>query len=75
MPRVPEAELERLKREVSLARLCERYGVELHPHGKDLLGRCPFQEKSGQLKLLYAKRSSMTSFSAGLLRGLPIRGS
>ncbi len=44
MARVPEAELERLKREVSLARLCERYGVEMKPHGKDLMGCCPFHD-------------------------------
>lgn len=44
MARIPDEELERLKREVSLARLCGRYGVELSPHGKDLIGRCPFHE-------------------------------
>jgi len=44
MPRIPDDELERLKREVSLQRLCEKYGVELKPHGKDLIGLCPFHE-------------------------------
>ena len=44
MPRIPEDELERLKREVSLQRLCEKYGIALKPHGKDLIGLCPFHE-------------------------------
>jgi DNA primase len=42
--RVPEAELERLKAEVALARLVEAKGVELKRAGADLVGRCPFHE-------------------------------
>jgi DNA primase catalytic core len=44
MSRIPQDELDRLKREVALERLCERYGVHLKPHGKDLIGLCPFHE-------------------------------
>jgi DNA primase catalytic core len=44
MPRIPDDELERLKREVSLQRLCEKYGIALQPHGKDLIGLCPFHD-------------------------------
>ena len=44
MPRIPDDELARLKREVSLQRLCEKYGIELKPHGKDLVGLCPFHD-------------------------------
>jgi len=44
MPRIPEDELERLKREVPLERLCGRYGIGLKAHGKDLIGHCPFHE-------------------------------
>jgi DNA primase catalytic core len=44
MARIPDDELERLKREVSLQRLCEKYGIALKPHGKDLIGLCPFHE-------------------------------
>mgnify|MGYP003390107713 CR=1 FL=1 len=39
MARVPEEELERLKREVSLERLAEAKGVALTRVGKDLRGR------------------------------------
>ena len=45
MPRIPENELQRLKREVSLAVLCRDYGIELKQIGPDnLMGRCPFHE-------------------------------
>jgi len=41
MARIPDDELERLKREVSIERLVEARGVELRRVGKDLRGRCP----------------------------------
>ena len=44
MARIPEDQIERLKAEVSLVRLVEANGVELHRHGKDWLGRCPFHD-------------------------------
>ena len=44
MARVPEEELERLKREVSLERLAEAKGVALTRVGKDLRGACPFHD-------------------------------
>jgi hypothetical protein len=44
MARIPEDELERLKREVALAALAEARGVVLTPHGADLIGRCPFHD-------------------------------
>ena len=42
MSRIAEAEIERLKREISVERLATAKGVELKAHGKDLHGRCPF---------------------------------
>lgn len=44
MARIPEAEIERLKSEVSVERLVEDSGIALKKAGKDLLGRCPFHE-------------------------------
>ncbi|OGB26147.1 MAG: DNA primase [Burkholderiales bacterium RIFCSPLOWO2_02_FULL_57_36] len=44
MARIPEAEIERLKNEVSVQRLVEAAGIELKKVGKDLLGLCPFHE-------------------------------
>jgi DNA primase catalytic core len=42
--RIPEAELDRLKREVAVERLARARGVELKPHGANLLGLCPFHD-------------------------------
>jgi DNA primase catalytic core len=44
MARIPETELDRLKREVSVERLVLAAGIELKRSGKDWLGRCPFHE-------------------------------
>jgi len=44
MARIPEYEVERLKREVSVQRLAEARGIKLHRHGADLLGLCPFHD-------------------------------
>jgi DNA primase catalytic core len=44
MARIPEAEIERLKEAVPVARLVEASGIELKKGGKDMLGRCPFHE-------------------------------
>jgi DNA primase len=42
MARIAESELERLKAEVSVARLAEAGGIKLEKRGKDLVGPCPF---------------------------------
>ena len=44
MARIPEAEIERLKREVSLERLVEASGIALTRAGANRVGRCPFHE-------------------------------
>ena len=44
MARIPEAEIDRLKSEVSVERLVEAAGVALKRAGKDLLGKCPFHD-------------------------------
>jgi DNA primase catalytic core len=44
MARIPEAEIERLKSQVSLQRLVEAKGIELKRHGADLIGLCPFHD-------------------------------
>jgi post-segregation antitoxin (ccd killing protein) len=44
MARIPDTELERLKREVSLLALVEAAGIALKRHGKDYLGLCPFHD-------------------------------
>jgi DNA primase len=44
MARIPQAEIERLKSEVSVERLVASSGIALRKSGKDLLGHCPFHE-------------------------------
>jgi DNA primase len=42
MARIPDAEIERIKAEVSLVRLVESSGVKLQKRGADMVGCCPF---------------------------------
>ncbi len=44
MARIPDEVVERLKREVSVARLAEAKGIGLKRHGENLVGRCPFHD-------------------------------
>lgn len=44
MSRIPDEEIPRLKKEVPLTELCRQRGIELKPHGKDLIGHCPFHD-------------------------------
>lgn len=44
MARIPDAEIERLKKEVPIERLVMGFGVELKRHGVELIGTCPFHE-------------------------------
>ena len=46
MPRIPQADIERLKNEVSVERLVESAGIALRKSGKDRIGACPFHEDS-----------------------------
>jgi DNA primase catalytic core len=56
MARIPEDEVERLKREVSVQRLAEARGIKLVRHGANLLGKCPFHDdKTPSLVITPAK--------------------
>ena len=44
MARIPDEELDRLKREVDLASVVRSRGIELRQHGANLIGLCPFHE-------------------------------
>lgn len=44
MAQIREAELERLKTEVSLERLAQARGITLKRHGAELIGLCPFHD-------------------------------
>jgi DNA primase catalytic core len=56
MARIPQAEIERLKAEVSLVRLIEDAGVTLRRQGKDYVALCPFHaEETPSLTVTPAK--------------------
>lgn len=44
MARIPEEEIERIKREVAIVPLVESRGVKLSGHGNNLMGLCPFHD-------------------------------
>ena len=44
MARIPDVEIERLKKEVPIERLVGGFGVELKRHGAEWIGTCPFHE-------------------------------
>ena len=45
MARIPDSEIERLKKEIAIERLVMGFGVELKRHGAgDLIGTCPFHD-------------------------------
>lgn len=46
MARIPEADIEQLKNDVSVERLVESAGIALKKSGKDRIGLCPFHEDS-----------------------------
>ena len=47
MARLPDSEIERIKRETDLVALVQAAGVELRRHGANLVGRCPFHDDQG----------------------------
>jgi DNA primase catalytic core len=44
MARIPQSEIDRIKRDVSLVRLVESSGIALKQKGKDWFGCCPFHD-------------------------------
>ena len=48
MPRIPDEQIQRLKKEVSLVRLCERYNIDLIP-GQESGGILPLAQRGQAL--------------------------
>jgi len=57
MARIPDEEIERLKREISLQRLAEAKGVKLKKHGENLLGLCPFHDDRNPSLVITASKN------------------
>jgi DNA primase len=66
MPRIPEAEIERLKSEVSVERLVGASGIELKKSGRDWLGRCPFHEDDTASLVVTPAKNLWHCFGCGI---------
>lgn len=65
MARIPDAELERLKAEVSVERLVEASGIALTRTGKDLVGKCPFHEDAEASLIVTPTKNLFHCFGCG----------
>ena len=66
MARIPEAEIERLKEEVSVERLVADSGIDLKKSGKDKLGRCPFHEDDTASLVVTPAKNLWHCFGCGI---------
>ena len=72
MARIPDEVIERVKREVSLARLVELAGVELARQGRDLVGCCPFHEDRSPSLVVSPEKNLWHCMGACQTGGSPI---
>ena len=63
MARIPEAEIERLKTEISVERLVSTSGIELKKSGKDQIGKCPFHDDAEPSLVITAAKNLWHCFS------------
>jgi len=66
MARIPQAEIERLKNEISVERLIIDAGVVLKKAGKDLLGCCPFHADDTASLVITPAKNLWHCFSCGI---------
>ena len=66
MARIPDSELERLKSEVSVARLIEAGGVTLTKRGHDLVGACPFHKDDTPSLTITPDKNLFHCFGCGI---------
>ncbi len=74
MARIPEEDINRIKRETDLAALIRSRGIELRKHGsKDLIGRCPFHQDGDNPNLIITPSKSLYHCMACGAAGNPIQ--
>ena len=66
LARISNEALDRLKREVSLVRLVESFGIKLKKHGKDYLALCPFHACRYHRCMIRISGCSVSSFICAL---------
>jgi DNA primase catalytic core len=69
MARIPQAEIERLKAEVSLVRLIEDAGITLRRQGKDYTGLCPFHDEETPSLIVTPAKNLFHCFGCGAAGG------
>ena len=69
MARIAEAEIERLKDEVSLVRLVESSGVKLAKRGGDMVASCPFHDDATPSFVVTVAKNLFNCFSCGAAGG------
>jgi len=69
MARIPDAELERLKAEISVERLVEAAGITLTKSNKDRLGKCPFHEDGEPSLVVTPAKNLFHCFGCGAAGG------
>jgi DNA primase catalytic core len=69
MARIPDAELERMKSEISVERLVEASGIALTKSNKDRLGKCPFHEDREASLVVTVPKNLFHCFGCGAAGG------
>lgn len=69
MARIPESELERLKKEVSVERLVEAADIVLKKSGRDLIGCCPFHADDTASLVVTPEKNLWHCFGCGAAGG------
>jgi DNA primase len=68
MPRIPQKELDELKRSVSLAALAESQGHKLRKQGRDLVLLCPFHQEKKTSLVISPEKNLYHCFGCGAVR-------
>jgi len=69
MARIPDAEIERLKEEISLVRLVESAGVRLVKRGGDMVAHCPFHDDDTPSFVVTVAKNLFNCFGCGAAGG------
>lgn len=69
MARIPDAEIERLKDEVSLVRLVESSGLKLAKRGADMVANCPFHDDATPSFVVTPAKNLFNCFGCGAAGG------
>jgi DNA primase len=69
MARIPDAEVERLRKEIPLAGLLEAAGIGLEKRGKNYAARCPFHEDATASLIVTPEKNLFHCFGCGVAGG------